>query len=152
MNAPDPETLYEALIADPARLRTLRRLCYWCNRADGRCLLLDAIVMPNTILLHQKRFKNSDAVNLRRSNEAGRAKSTFDGDNHWMPRTYFIGQSALAYPDDRPPPRQSLQCDHVGVLPDGSDLTLTAAEFHADWNAGHTEVRVRPDGTRFVVR
>jgi hypothetical protein len=146
----DPEPLYVALIGDPARLGKLRRLQYRCD-TERRCLLLDAVATGDTILLHQKRFKNSDAVNKRRSNEAGRARNTFDGDRHWLPRSYFIGQSALAHPDDRPTPRLSLQCDHVGVLPGGDDLTLSALDFHDDWDAGRAEVRVRADGTRYAV-
>lgn len=147
---PDPEALYVALMGDPTRLRALRRLTYRC--ADRkRCLLLDAVAVAETILFHQKRFKNSNEVNQRRSNEAGRSKNTFDGDRHWMPRSYFIGQSALAYPDGNPTPRQSLQCDHVGVLADGNDLTLSARDFHTDWRDGHAEVIVRGDGTRYAV-
>lgn len=151
MTAPDPEALYIALIGDPPRMRTLRRLTYRCAHGD-RCLLLDAVGVAGTVLLHQKRFKNSEEVNLRRSNEAGRAANTFDGNNHWKPRTYYLDQSALAHPDDRPEPRLSIQCDHVGVLSDGEDLTLTAGAFRDDWARGHTEVAVRPDGSRFAVR
>ena len=147
MSAPNPETLYRALTAEPGRLKAVRRLQYRCPK---RCQLLDAIEVPGTILLHQKRFKNSDAVNQQRSNEAGRAKNTFDGDRHWLPRTYFIEVSALAHPED-PRMRLSLQCDHVGVLGDGDDLTLSGADFHADWDARRAEVRVRPDGTRYAV-
>lgn len=145
----EPEALYVALIGDPARLREVRRLTYRCHAE--RCLLLDALAVGDAVLLHQKRFKNSDEVNQRRSNEAGRARNTFDGDNHWKPRSYWIGQSALAHPEDRPAPRLSIQCDHVGVV-DGQDLTLLAPEFHADWAAGHAEVRVRSDGGRYAVR
>lgn len=146
MSAPDPETLYRALTADPGRPRTLRRLQYRCPE---RCQLLDAIDISGTVLLHQKRFKQSDAVNRKRSSDAGRAKNTFDGNNHWKPRTYFIDSSALAYPNDTPTPR--LAIDHVGVLPDGNELTLSAIDFHTDWDAGHAEVRVRSDGTRYAV-
>jgi hypothetical protein len=135
------------LLGSPGRIE--RRLQYRCT---SRCLLLDAIEAGESVLLHQKRYKNSDEINLRRSNEAGRARNTFDGDNHWKPRSYWIGQSALAHPEDLPEPRISLQCDHVGVLPDGSELTLRASAFHEDWRAGHAEVRVRSDGSRFSVQ
>jgi hypothetical protein len=151
VSLPDAEALYLALIGSPERLRNLRRLTYWCDRQDGRCLLLDAVAVDATVLLHQKRYKYSDAVNERRSSEAGRARNTFDGQTHWKPRTYWIGQSALAYPDDVGS-QLSIQCDHVGVRPDGSEVTLTARDFRDDWLAGHAEVRIRADGTRFAIR
>lgn len=147
MNAED---LYVRLIGDPGRLRELRRLRYWCDRSDRRCLLLDAVGVLDTILMHQKRFKQSDEINERRSSAAGRTKNTFDGQGHWKPRTYFVDTSALALDD--PVARLAIQCDHVGVLPDGNEVTLSPDSFWADWNAGHTEVRVRADGTRFVVQ
>lgn len=147
--APDPETLYSALI-NSRRLSDLRRMTYWC---PSRCLLLDAIQVPDPgrVLLHQKRHKFSDRINEARSSEAGRRRNTFDGEDHWKPRTYYIGSSALDYPDDVPVMQQSLQCDHVGVLPDGGEVTITAAAFQADWRAGHAEVRIRKDGTRYPV-
>ena len=148
MNSPDPEILYRALIGDPARLRHVRRLQFRCPE---RCLLLDAIAVADTILMHQKRFKQSDEVNQRRSNSAGRAKNTYDGASHWKPRTYFIGQSALAYPEDNNS-QLAIQCDHVGVLSDGDMVTVTAPEFHNHWNDGHAEVIARPDGSRYTVR
>ena len=45
----------------------------------------------------------------------------------------------------------AIQCDHVGVLLDGNEVTLRPSDFWTDWTAGHTEVRVRADGTRFVL-
>lgn len=149
MATPDAEVLYRALISDASRLRSLRRLQYRCDRPQ-HCLLLDAIEVPGSVLLHQKRFKNSPAINLNRSNEAGRAANTFDGENHWRPRTYYIGQSALSIEDDRVA-GQSLQCDHVGVLADRTDLMLRASEFWADWHRGHADVRVRSDGSTYAV-
>jgi hypothetical protein len=147
---PDAETLYVALIGAPERLRRLRRLTYWCNREE-RCLLLDAVAVGEAILLHQKRFKFSEAVNEQRSNEAGRARNTYDGRDHWMPSTYWLEQSALALLDE-PKSKLEVQCDHVGPLPGGGHVHLTALGFHDDWHAGHSEVRVRADGTRFPVR
>jgi len=97
------------------------------------------------MVLHQVRFKQSESINLERSNEAGRAKNTFDGNNHWMPRSYWIEQSALHHPEDVGS-GLSLQCDHVGV----PDVILSAAEFSADWAAQHAEVRVRRDGSRYA--
>ena len=147
MILPDAEPLYIALIGAPDRLGALRRLTYWCHRTDQRCMLLDAIAVADTVLIHQKRYKTSHELNERRSNEAGRARNTIDGQNHWKPRTYWIATSALAYPDDRPTMRLSIQCDHVGPRADNSQVTLAAPDFRDDWQAGHAEVRVRPDGT-----
>lgn len=150
MTRPDAELLYTALVSDGKRLGSLRRLQYRCA-AEG-CLLLDAVDVGGAILLHQKRYKNSPDVNERRSNSAGRARNTFDGATHWKPRTYWIESSALAYPDDQPQMRLSVQCDHVGVRPGGGDdVTLSARGFHDDWNARHAEVRLRADGSYFAV-
>lgn len=151
MSTPDAETLYRVLGNDTSRLRGVRRLRYWCAMRD-RCLLLDAIDVRGQILLHQKRFKQSTEVNLRRSSEAGRAANTSDGENHWKPRSYWISESALSYPADSPGSvGLAIQCDHVGVLPDGGEIILTPADFAHDWTSGHTEVRVRSDGTRFPI-
>lgn len=140
-NKPSAETLYSALLSDGQRLGELRRLQYRCE--NRRCQLLDAIAVVDTILLHQKRFKYSNDVNARVSNEAGRKANTYDGANHWYPRTYFVGESALAYPEDGPAMRLGIQCDHVGVLQSGEELTLSAEDSHADWDAGYTEMVVR---------
>lgn len=151
MSLPDAETLYVALVGDPKRMRQLRRLTYRC--VTDRCLLLDAVQVADTVLLHQKVFKNSHEVNQRRSNEAGRKANTVDGDRHWKPWTYYIGQSALGHPEGSGSMAgQSLQCDHVGVTSGGSDFVLSVHDFHADWAAGHAEVQVRGDGSRYAVR
>lgn len=142
---PDAAALYEALLADGSRLSSVRRLQYRC---PSRCLLLDAIEVGGTILLHQNRYKLSPGHNEARSSASGRAANTFDGATHWKPRTYWITDSALAYPDT-PSMRLQLQCDHVGVDPDAS---LTAVDFAEDWTAGATEVTNRHDGSRFTVR
>lgn len=138
----DAEALYVAVINEPGRLRTIRRLQYRCTAVD-RCLLLDAIDTPLGVLLHQKRFKNSDALNQQRSNEAGRAKNTFDGDRHWKPRTFYIEQSALAL-DDADGATLEVLCDHVMAQ-------IKPSAFAHDWTAGLAEVRVRADGTRYAV-
>lgn len=143
----DAAELYQALLVS-GRIPGLRQLTYRCDR--HRCLLLDAIETPLGVVLHQLRFKQSEAVNLDRSNEAGRAKNTYDGANHWRPRTYFLNQSALKFDTD-PHAMLGIQCDHVGVLPDGGTLSLTGPEFANDWNARHAEVRIRRDGSRYAV-
>lgn len=148
MSTVDPEAIYAALISDPGRLRGLRRLQYRCT---NRCLLLEAIEVGDTVLLHQKRFKNSNTVNLRRSSASGREANTYDGHNHWKPRTYWIEQSALAHPDAYPMMRMDVQCDHVGVLANGDGVTLPTPDFHSHWQAGLAEVRIRPDGSLYVV-
>ena len=152
----DAESLYVALISNPGRLSQLRRLTYRC--AKHRCLLLDVVETPLGVVLHQKRFKQSAEVNEGRSNEAGRAKNTFDGDNHWKPRTYWLNESALSLSDD-PRSNQPLNCDHVGPRPGGlrdselgvQDVVLRAQDFAADWSARHAEVRVQRDGSRYAV-
>lgn len=137
MNAED---LYRALLTS-GRLPGLRRLTYRCTAA--RCLLLEAVETPLGVVVHQTRYKYSEAENLARSSESGRAANTYDGRNHWRERTYYLKQSALSWPDD--PGGQELTCDHVlGHL-------LTAADFQRDWRAGHATVRLRPDGSRYSV-
>lgn len=139
----DPDALYIALVNDPSRVRLLPRLRYWCARE--RCLLLDAMTLPTDVLLHQKRYKYSPAENACRSSEAGRKANTYDGGNHWVSHSYFIGTSALAHPEDDGLQHLGLHCDHV------VEYRLQPSEFHADLRDGHTEVRLRADGTRFVV-
>lgn len=142
MSRPDPETLYTALISEPDRLAALRRMQYRC---PSRCLLLDALALPDgDILLHQKRYKYSDGINRERSSEEGRAKNTFDGDRHWKPPgSYYIGSSALNLTDAEGA-TLGIQCDHVLVQ-------LKPSEFRSDWDKGHAEVRIRADGTRYAL-
>lgn len=142
MSAVDPETLYAALLSDGDRLRTLRRLQY---RGQGcRCLLLDAIEVPEPerVLLHQLRYKHGPERNSERSSAEGRAANTYDGDNHWKPRTFYIGTSALDLTDAEGATLNVL-CDHV-------DVNMKPSEFRADWSAGHADVTVRPDGSRYA--
>lgn len=138
----DPAELYRALYAS-GRLPQLRRLTYRCA-TPARCLLLDAVETPLGVLLHQRRYKMSEPVNLARSSASGREKNTYDGGNHWRERTYYREQSALEYPDDTPPPVLEVTCDHVLAY------ALSAPEFRDDWQAGRAEVLMRPDGSRLV--
>jgi hypothetical protein len=140
----DAADLYRALLVS-GRLSGLRRLTYRCDRQRQRCLLVDALDTPLGLVLHHVRYKYSGTENEKRSNASGRGKNTYDGENHWRERTYFAEESALADPDDDML-RLALTCDHV------LDQLLSAPEFYADWNAGHTEVRVRADGSRYAVR
>lgn len=137
----DPEVLYTALLSDGDRLNGIRRLQYRCPR---RCLLLDAVEVPEPerVLLHQKRYKLSGTWNAERSSEAGRKANTYDGENHWKPRTYYLGQSALDLSDSEGA-TLDVQCDHVHV-------PLKPSAFQADWQAGHAEMTVRPDGSRYA--
>lgn len=138
----DPAELYRALLVS-ARLPHLRRLTYRCA-TSARCLLLDAVETPLGVLLHQRRYKYSEPENLARSSESGRRMNTYDGGAHWKERTYFLEQSALAYPDDSPPPQLGLTCDHV------LDHLLTARDFHGDWGTRPSVVLIRPDGSRLM--
>lgn len=146
----DPAELYRALLVSD-RLPHLRRLTYRCA-TPARCLLLDVVETPLGILLHQRRFKQSDAINRARSNESGRASNTTDGDRHWKPRTYWLAQSALRFRTDPDviggeAGLQDVHCDHVGGE---AAVLLTADEFATDWEAAHAVVLVRPDGSRMV--
>lgn len=140
----DAAELYRVLLSS-GRLSRLRRLTYRC--AAGRCTLLDAVETPLGIVLHQVRYKYSEGENLSRSSESGRAKNTYDGANHWRERSYFIEQSALSatFIGDTGA-RLDVTCDHVLAHP------IRAREFHADWTAGHAEVRVRANGSRYAVQ
>ncbi len=142
----EPDDLYRALLTS-GRLPQMRRLTYRCA-TPARCLLLDAVETPMGILLHQRRFKQSHEVNARRSSPGGREANTTDGDRHWMPRTYWIGQSALNWPEDAG--GQDLTCDHVGVTDNGGSVLLRSSAFHSDWDARHAVVLIRPDGSRLV--
>jgi hypothetical protein len=142
MNAED---LYRALLTT-GRLPVLRRLTYRC--VPRRCLLLDAVDTPLGIVLHQTRYKYSEPENLRRSNAAGRARSTYDDNNHWRERTYYLADSPLSDPEGhRLTPELALEarCDHV------LSFVLTAPGFRDDWDARHAEFRVRPDQSRYAV-
>lgn len=135
---PDPGVLYEALAADNGRMKDRRRLSYWC--AVDRCLLLDAVDVLGTTLLHQKRFKQSDWVKDARSNAAGRAANTLDGGNHWQPRSYYLEQSALLHPEDVPLPVLEVQCDHIGEVP-GTRIADVPPAVVLDENFRGTSVR-----------
>lgn len=140
----DAAELYRALLTS-GRLSGLRRLTYRCA-TEARCTLLDAVETPLGLVMHQVRYKYSAGENLERSSESGRAANTYDGANHWRERSYFVEQSALSpsfLGDDGA--HLEVTCDHVLAHP------LTADDFHADWEAGHAEVRVRPDRTRYPV-
>lgn len=138
----DAGELYRALLVS-GRLPSLRRLTYRCV---NRCLLLDAVELLElgTVLLHQKRYKLSDGYNGQASSPAGRAANTYDGDNHWKSRSYFIDNTLML---DVSPEGvgQQLQCDHV------PPMLLNPAQFQRDWTAGHAGVVVRADGSRYAV-
>lgn len=138
----DPDILYTALLNEPGRLSSLRRLQYRCQ--PHRCLLLDAIDVNGHVLLHQQRYKLSPDWNAARSSAAGREKNTEDGENHWRARTYWIETSALDLTDGEGA-TLGLQCDHL-------DKQLRPSQFHAAWSGGHADVSVRPDGSLTAVR
>lgn len=138
----NPSELYRALLVS-GRIPQLRRMTYRCS-TSARCLLLDAVETPMGVLLHQVRYKYSPDENVRRSSEDGRRANTFDGVNHWRDRTYWIEQSALSFPADIGM-RLGVSCDHV------LDVALMASDFHADWSAGHAEVMVRADHSRYAI-
>lgn len=145
MNAVVPGVLYAALLGDAGRLRDIYRLQYRCAY-DRRCLMLDAIQVPEPerFLLHQLRYKYSPDENAARSSEDGRKANTVDGDNHWRDRTFYLSSSALIATDDEGFVL-GLTCDHV------LEYHLKPSEFVDDVARRHTEVRLRADGTRYVV-
>lgn len=146
MTTPDEATLYQALRSSPSQLKRLRRLTYRCEQ---RCLILDSIrVNPGTVLMHYEAWKYSPEANIRLSNEFGRARSTRDGNRRWRGQDFYAGEERTE-PSDHP--GIQLSCDHVGVLSDGSQLFLSLDDFYADWHSGHTEMRVRRDGTRYAL-
>lgn len=147
------ERIYRAAVNAPGSIP--HRLQYRCS--EHRCLLLDVIPLPDgNAVLHQARFKQSPDVNARRSNEAGRRANTYDGDRHWHSRTYLLTQSALSLNGPtvavgeglssgaKVEPNQPLWCDHV------LEYCLSSSDFRDDLAAGHAEVRVRPNGSRFT--
>lgn len=143
---PDAETVYNALIGSPSRLRGLRRMQYRC---ESRCLLLDAVAVSGTILLHQRRYKTSVA----RYPGSRPGSTTFDS-RHYRPRTaWSTGDRAIFYvpfvagpqlPEPMPPRVADLHCDHA-------DPQLTWRDFNADWDSGHAEITVRANGSRYAV-
>lgn len=142
----DAADLYRALLVSD-RLPTLRRLTYRCHA--HRCLLLDAVDTPLGVIVHEGARKFSPMVNHRRSNPGMRASRTVDGFRHWKSNTYFLLGSALGYSPAAlpgvPAPPTDVSCDHVLAH------KLDPQDFAADWAAGHAEVRVRADGSRYAV-
>lgn len=134
-------SLYSAL-RNSSRYSSVRKLAFRCW--PHRCLLLEAVDTPEGIILHQPPFKQSEAENEARSSAAARARSTntSDGNRHWKARTYFIDSAALGPPDTG---GILVRCDHV------LDQLVSGIEFHEYWNAETPEVRVRPDGSRYVL-
>lgn len=127
-----PDDLYTALVSS-GRINSLRRLTYRC--AAQKCLLLDAVETPQGVLLYQKRYKLSPAINEATSTESGRRANTYDGLNHWRSRAYWLSQAALAWLDQEIA-FQSLDCDHV------LQYRLTPRRFDEDWTRGETQVRI----------
>lgn len=64
--------------------RRAAALAIWRCEQKG-CTLLHVWRSPMGILFYQPRYTSSPGMNAESSTEAGRAKNTFDGDNHWKP-------------------------------------------------------------------
>lgn len=124
--------LYVAL-RNTGQLHEHLRLTYRCPQ---RCALLHLVDTPDGLLVGFPRFKTSPEETERTSSEAGRAKNTEDGHRRWRQHAAYIDNVS------RPP----LSCDHLHNVP------LEDAAIAADLDQGHTEVTVRPDGSRFAVR
>lgn len=151
---PDPAELYAALKAAGGRRHKIaRRMTYRCS--SHRCLLLDVFDVPDLgqILLHQKRYKFSPQQNEAASVPEARVDKTYDGDRHWIERSYWLNDSGLKWTGvtvsaDTGKPVVSgvtVQCDHVNAH------LISADDFWRDWNAGHAQIKVKTDGHRYGV-
>lgn len=98
------ETTYQAFIDSPNRQRSQHAVAYRC-RVRG-CLLADVVSTAAGVVIHQPAYKLSAARNAATSSADGRRANTFDGKNHWKPRTFFADMAG----DLR------VECDHVSVL------------------------------------
>jgi hypothetical protein len=129
---PDATAVYTGL-RNSGGASTHRVLAYLC--AQNRCLLLEIIAVPGGQLLYGwPRYKTSPEYTQEHSTESGRRANTEDGEGHWRVLAMW---GPVGHPN--------LQCDHVPmkVLEDGA--------VESDLAAGHAEVLVRKDGTRFSV-
>ena len=116
----------------PGQLRL--RLTYRCHRK--RCAVMHVIDLPDGRVFGFPRYKTSAAVTTATSSESGRENNTEDGDRRWKSHATLV---------ERVVSNATLACDHV------NGITLDAAAIEEDLTAGHAQVRVRPDGSRYAV-
>lgn len=90
----------------------------FCSRG---CLLLHVWRSPEGLLYYLPHFKQSPGLNEERSNAAGRARNTKDGNNHWNPKAGRLDDYRGWGPSIGLDPSTGLelstgvelQCDHV---------------------------------------
>lgn len=85
------ETIIAAYEAMKPKDRRAAALAIWRCEQKG-CTLLYVWRSPMGTLFYQPRYKSSPGMNAEWSNEAGRARNTFDGDNHWKPTAGVLDQ------------------------------------------------------------
>lgn len=126
--------IYDALV-NTGRLHEagLRVTTYRCPE---RCTLLDLVDSPEGLLVGFPRYKTSPSTTEETSNASGRRKNTEDGWRRWGRHAAFV-ESVSNVP---------LSCDHLRMVP------LTDDAVRADLAAGHVEVIVRGDGSRYATR
>ena len=94
--------LLSGLKADNKLRKQARSLTYYCPN-KSRCTLVEVFKLPAGTLVHTPRYKVSDNLNRKTSNESGRASNTEDGNRHWKSHAFFT-DAALNI---------TLNCDHV---------------------------------------
>lgn len=125
------------MLLETGELRSIRVRCLTYRCAQGRCAVLDVFEVPGEgLAVGFPRYKTSPQPSDRASNESGRAKNTEDGWRRW--RRWAIFADSISSPP--------LLCDHL------REVWLAGDAMVADWDAGHTEVRVRRDGSRYAVK
>ena len=131
MSADLASNIYTAL-RNTGQLHEHRLVAYRC---EERCGLLDVVESPNGLIIGFPRHKTSPSVTTASSSAEGRARNTEDGDRKWRTQAGFIESVS----------RPVLSCDHV------DRAVLEDADLRSDLDAGHTEVVVRRDGSRYAV-
>jgi hypothetical protein len=109
-------------------------LTYRCQR---RCGLLDVITtLAGDVIVGFPRYKESPGMTTVTSSARGRERNTEDGKGKWK-----VSASYRVDVVDR----LALSCDHLHWV------VLAVEDLDCDVRAGHTEIIVRRDGTRYVV-
>ncbi len=124
-----------AALESTGRMASVSPLTYRCQR---RCALLDVITLPDGagVIVGFPRYETSPGMTAAFSSARGRERNTEDGLGKWKVRaSYRVDVGRLA-----------LSCDHLHWV------VLEAEDLDGDVRAGHTEIIVRRDGTRYVVQ
>jgi len=123
-----------AALRSTGRMASVSPLTYRCQ---SRCALLDVITTPaGDVIVGFPRFKTSPGMTTATSSASGRERNTEDGWGKWKARAAYRMNVS----------RPSLSCDHL------HQVVLEDEGLDCDVRAGHAEVIVRRDGTRYVVQ